>query len=89
MPLYEYRCTHCGSVIEVLQKVDERPRRTCQDCGGRLEKILSSPAIQFKGSGWYITDYARKQIPEKTVSAKDQKKPEPKAEKGSADAEKP
>lgn len=86
MPLYEYRCTKCGSRIEVLHKVNERPRQTCQNCGGRLEKILSAPAIQFKGSGWYITDYASKQIPEKAASAKDQKKPETKAKKSPAES---
>lgn len=88
MPLYEYKCTKCGSGIEILHKVGERPRQTCQKCGGRLEKMLSAPAIQFKGSGWYVTDYARKQIPEKTQSPKDQKKPETKAEKSPAAGEK-
>ncbi len=66
MPLYEYRCRKCGSTFEVLQKVGDRPLETCQSCGGPLQKLLSSPAIQFKGSGWYITDYAKKDSPVKS-----------------------
>ena len=60
MPLYEYKCRKCGFTFEVLQKTSDEPLKTCQTCGGRLQKLLSSPAIQFKGSGWYVTDYARK-----------------------------
>ena len=66
MPLYEYKCRKCGFTFEVLQKSGEGPLETCQSCGGRLQKLLSSPAIQFKGSGWYITDYARKDSPVKS-----------------------
>ena len=60
MPLYEYRCRKCGAHVEKIQKFSDRPLRTCEKCGGELERLLSSPAIQFKGSGWYVTDYARK-----------------------------
>jgi putative FmdB family regulatory protein len=60
MPLYEYKCRKCGFTFEVLQKSGEGPLETCQACGGSLRKLLSSPAIQFKGSGWYVTDYASK-----------------------------
>lgn len=66
MPLYEYKCTQCQSTIEVLQKATDKPLEKCESCGGPLAKLLSSPAIQFKGSGWYITDYARKNVPVKT-----------------------
>lgn len=59
MPLYEYQCTECGEVIELLLKVRARPPK-CEECGGRLAKKVSAPAFQFKGSGWYITDYAGK-----------------------------
>ncbi len=59
MPLYEYRCRQCHSRLEVLQKVDDKPLKSCPKCGGELEKLLSPPAIQFKGSGWYVTDYGR------------------------------
>ncbi|MEW6364416.1 MAG: FmdB family zinc ribbon protein [Acidobacteriota bacterium] len=60
MPLYEYGCLVCGRRTEVIQKFSEPPVKTCPACGGEVEKLLSSPAIHFKGSGWYITDYARK-----------------------------
>jgi putative FmdB family regulatory protein len=59
MPLYEYKCGSCDSVIEVIQKFSDAPLTTCQSCGGVLQRLVSAPALQFKGSGWYITDYAR------------------------------
>jgi putative FmdB family regulatory protein len=59
MPLYEYQCEQCGR-FEVIRKFSDAPLTTCPTCGKPIEKLLSSPAIQFKGSGWYITDYARK-----------------------------
>ena len=59
MPLYEYECDACHHRFEVIQKFSDAPLTDCPKCGGRLEKLLSSPAIQFKGTGWYITDYAR------------------------------
>jgi putative FmdB family regulatory protein len=61
MPLYEYRCDACGHVFERIQKFSDPPVEVCPGCGEpKVQKLLSSPAIQFKGSGWYITDYARK-----------------------------
>jgi putative FmdB family regulatory protein len=60
MPLYEYRCLECDHQFEVIQKFSDPPIEQCPKCGGPVRKLLSSPAIQFKGSGWYITDYARK-----------------------------
>jgi len=60
LPLYEYRCRKCGARIEKIQKFSDPPLVTCEACGGQLERLLSPPAIQFKGSGWYVTDYARK-----------------------------
>ena len=61
MPLYEYRCEACQHVFEVIQKFSDGPIVVCRSCGqGPVEKLPSSPAIQFKGTGWYITDYARK-----------------------------
>ncbi len=59
MPLYEYQCESCGHRFEVIQKFSDAPVGTCPKCAGPVQKLLSSPAIQFKGSGWYITDYAR------------------------------
>ena len=61
MPLYEYQCDACGERFEVIQKFSDKPTETCTKCGkGPVNRLLSSPAIQFKGSGWYITDYAQK-----------------------------
>ena len=60
MPIYEFRCTKCNSQIEVFQKLSEKKPTRCRKCGGRLEKLISAPAVQFKGEGWYVTDYARK-----------------------------
>ena len=61
MPLYEYQCDACGHRFELIQKFSDPPAETCTSCsGGPVRKLLSSPAFQFKGSGWYITDYARK-----------------------------
>ena len=60
MPLYEYACIQCGQHIEKIQKFSDPPLAKCPKCGGALKRLLSSPAIQFKGSGWYVTDYARK-----------------------------
>src|SRR5262245_8293778 len=60
MPLYEYQCESCGNRFERIQKFSDPPVDTCPRCGGVVQKLISSPAIQFKGSGWYITDYARK-----------------------------
>jgi putative FmdB family regulatory protein len=61
MPLYEYKCDNCGQRFELIQKFSDPPAETCPKCGsGPVQKQMSSPAIQFKGSGWYITDYARK-----------------------------
>jgi len=59
MPLYEYQCETCAHRFEVIQKFSDAPIAVCPKCGGPVVKLLSSPAIQFKGSGWYITDYAR------------------------------
>lgn len=60
MPLYEYQCDSCGHRFEVIQKFSDAPVEACPACPGTVRRLLSSPAIQFKGSGWYITDYARK-----------------------------
>ncbi len=59
MPLYEYQCDACAHRFEVIQKFSDSPIDLCPKCGGAVKKLLSSPAIQFKGTGWYITDYAR------------------------------
>ena len=60
MPLYEYECEACGHRFEVIQKFSDPPLERCPKCSGAVHKLQSAPAFQFKGSGWYITDYARK-----------------------------
>lgn len=60
MPIYEYQCQGCGRRNEVMQRISDPPLVTCEECGGALRKLISAPAFQFKGSGWYVTDYARK-----------------------------
>ena len=57
--MYEYKCGQCGQVFEVIQRFSDEPLTTHEGCGGSVERLLSAPALQFKGSGWYITDYAR------------------------------
>lgn len=59
MPLYEYRCGRCGEVFEVIEKFSDAPLATHEGCGGEVERLLSPPALQFKGSGWYVNDYGR------------------------------
>jgi putative FmdB family regulatory protein len=61
MPLYEYRCRACGHQFELIQKFSDPPMDRCEKCGGAVIKLLSAPGLQFKGSGFYITDYARKE----------------------------
>ncbi len=60
MPLYEYECKKCHHRIEKIQSFSARHIKKCPDCGGPLEQVISAPAVQFKGSGWYVTDYAKK-----------------------------
>ena len=69
MPNYEYECDECGDRFELIQKFSDEPVTSCPSCGGKVRKVLSSPAIQFKGTGWYITDYARKPSAEQAASS--------------------
>ncbi len=74
MPLYEYECEACGERFEKIQKFSDPPLEVCARCGkGPIRKLLSSPAIQFKGTGWYITDYAKKSSVGKDRESKDTK----------------
>src|SRR5580692_8596929 len=75
MPLYEYRCAKCGNVFEVIQKFADAPLTEHPDCGGAVERLLSTSALQFKGSGWYVNDYAKK-----SSSGKSEGKSESKSE---------
>jgi putative FmdB family regulatory protein len=60
MPLYEYQCQKCGHRFERIQRFSDAMVKKCPDCGGKVEQLISAPAVQFKGSGWYVTDYAGK-----------------------------
>jgi putative FmdB family regulatory protein len=60
MPLYEYECKKCHHRFERIVKFSDKPMKKCPDCGGPVEQMISAPAVQFKGSGWYVTDYAKK-----------------------------
>ncbi len=60
MPIYEYECRKCGHRFERIQKFSDRIVRTCPECKGRVDRLVHAPAIQFKGSGWYVTDYSDK-----------------------------
>lgn len=59
MPIYEYECQSCDERFELMQKFSDKPVKKCPKCGGAVHKVLSPPALLFKGSGWYVTDYAR------------------------------
>lgn len=63
MPLYEYECQKCGHRFERIQRFSDPLVKKCPECGGKVEQVLSAPAVQFKGSGWYVTDYAKKGAP--------------------------
>jgi putative FmdB family regulatory protein len=74
MPMYEYQCAACGHRLETIQKFSDKPLKSCPKCKKpKLERLLSSPAIQFKGTGWYITDYARKNSPDPSKAEKESK----------------
>ncbi len=83
MPIHEYVCQTCGKKTEVVQGFREKPLKICPHCGGKLKKVISAPAIQFKGSGWYITDYARAKKEEKK-----EEKPEKAASSSKAEGSK-
>jgi putative FmdB family regulatory protein len=59
MPLYEYHCSKCGKNFEVIQKFSDAPLTTHEECGGKVEKLMSAPSFHLKGSGWYVTDYGK------------------------------
>lgn len=94
MPLHEYRCLKCGHQFERISKFSDPPLKKCPDCGGKVEQLLSAPAVHFKGSGFYVTDYAKKSSGEAsandggsaTLIADDKKAPgEPAGDKASAE----
>jgi putative FmdB family regulatory protein len=94
MPIYEYKCQQCGEHLEVRQSVSDKPLSTCEKCHGKLEKQWSLSGFQFKGAGWYVTDYAGKKAEksspgESTASADAASKPEEAAKPAEAKAPKP
>jgi putative FmdB family regulatory protein len=66
MPLYEYHCSKCGKIFEVIQKFSDAALTVHEECGGQVERLISTSALQFKGSGWYVTDYAKGHSPSKS-----------------------
>jgi len=92
MPLYEYECKKCGHRFEKIQKFSDKMVKKCPECGGQVEQVISAPAVQFKGSGWYVTDYAKKSSSQGASgnsgdsSSKDKKDDKPKSDSGSKDA---
>jgi|SRR6185437_15070658 putative FmdB family regulatory protein len=86
MPLYEYECEHCHKRFEKIQKFSDPPADVCVHCGkGPVKKLLSSPAIQFKGSGFYITDYAKKSSSEASSKSSTEPSKESKSDSKPAD----
>lgn len=63
MPLYEYQCTKCGVIEEVIQKFSDPPLTTCPHCSGKMDKLISQSSFHLKGTGWYVTDYSKKAPP--------------------------
>ncbi len=80
MPLYEYRCTQCGHRFEKIQKVTDDPVRECPQCKGAVERPLTAPALQFKGAGWYVNDYAGKSKAGSSSESSSSASPAPAAE---------
>ena len=73
MPIYEYECGKCGKTFEVIQKMSDKPLKKHEKCGGSLTKLISAAGFQFKGTGWYVTDYARKGSKTESTEAKETK----------------
>jgi len=73
MPIYEYECRKCGKTIEVIQRMSDKPLKKHAGCGGTLNKLISAAGFQFKGTGWYVTDYARKESKTESKEAKETK----------------
>jgi putative FmdB family regulatory protein len=77
MPIYEFRCKKCNDQIEVFQKLSDKPPTKCRKCGGRMEKQFSRTSVQFKGEGWYVTDYGGRKGEVAETVEKELSTPEP------------
>ncbi len=88
MPIYEYRCGTCENKFEVMQKFSDAPVASCPKCGGSVRKLISNSSFHLKGSGWYLTDYAKKNSPkdDRSSETKSETKPETKTETKSESA---
>jgi len=89
MPLYEYQCKKCHHRFERIQKFSDPHLKKCPECGGALEQVISAPAVQFKGSGWYVTDYARKSAATPAPGHDSVGKTEPKAQPAAKKEDRP
>ena len=83
MPIYEYECMDCGEHFEIIQKFNDRPITSCPSCSGKIRKLVSNCSFQLKGSGWYVTDYAKK-----SENKSDKKKNKPAGKDKKSDVEK-
>jgi putative FmdB family regulatory protein len=92
MPLYEYECKKCGHRFEKIQLYSDKMVKKCPECAGQVEQMISAPAVQFKGSGWYVTDYAKKSPSPGSLgnsgdsSSKEKKDDKAKSDSGSKDS---
>jgi putative FmdB family regulatory protein len=93
VPIYEYQCDSCGYQFEVKQSIKDAPLSICERCGKSLRRLISSPGIMFKGSGWYVTDYSNKLKPpsegEKTPAGAGEKKESPAGSSSTPDSSAP
>ena len=80
MPIYEYRCHKCHTIIEVMQKFSDKPLTRCPSCAGKISRIISNCSFQLKGTGWYVTDYKKKDSGWKDKSSEAKKNEAPKSE---------
>jgi len=85
MPLYEYECKKCGHRFEKIQLYSAKMVKKCPECGGQVEQMISAPAVQFKGSGWYVTDYAKKSSSPGSSGSSDSSAKEKKDDKSKSD----
>ena len=74
MPIYEYQCRRCEHRFELIQKFSDKPRKRCPECSGTVDRLISPPANRFKGSGWYVTDYANKKSNEEDKKSNEEDK---------------